>query len=63
VLRFNADGTTDSGFANGGFTATTGDQRYARLRGVARQADGKLVAVGIAGGIYFDSAFVARFAP
>ncbi|HXC52264.1 MAG TPA: hypothetical protein VN634_15375 [Candidatus Limnocylindrales bacterium] len=47
LVRYNADGTLDSGFGTGG-TVVTEIGKYAYTQEIALQADGKIVAVGTA---------------
>ncbi len=50
VLRFNADGTTDTSFGNGGGVSTrvfpTQSNSFAYMKRIALQPDGKIVLVG-----------------
>ncbi|MDN3026185.1 delta-60 repeat domain-containing protein [Streptomyces sp. S.PB5] len=57
VARFNADGTLDTGFGEGGRTLTDFTGSRLGMRAVALQPDGKIVTAGGVGG----NAVVARF--
>ncbi|MFZ1688132.1 MAG: delta-60 repeat domain-containing protein [Flavobacteriales bacterium] len=61
VARYNADGTLDPGFGTGGFTTYNVTQQD-RARGVAIQADGKIVVVGTSTSGQADKV-IMRFTP
>jgi Domain of unknown function (DUF5122) beta-propeller len=48
VFRFEPDGSLDPGFGTNGEVLTAFDLNSAAVRGLALQADGKIVAVGYA---------------
>ena len=56
MTRFNTDGSLDSSFGSGGLVSTTA---IAYFNGVALQADGKIVAAGVA---YYTSGSNTTFA-
>src|SRR5207342_1892113 len=61
LARYNPNGSLDTSFSGDGKQTTDfGSVRYDQANGVAVQADGKIVAVGIAGGGNFA---LARYNP
>ena len=62
LVRYNPDGTLDTTFGNGGQVTTSFTPAGDFVSGVAMQADGKIVAVGIAGDGAADPDFaLARY--
>lgn len=61
LARFNADGSLDSGFGEGGKVVTTVTNEDDALSRVAFQADGKIVGVGISGVTGSKKATLARY--
>ena len=60
IVRLNANGTVDGNFGSGGKVRTDIARRSDIARGVALQADGKIV---VAGGIHNERKFgLARYA-
>ncbi|MBI2960352.1 MAG: hypothetical protein HYY28_08565, partial [Betaproteobacteria bacterium] len=60
VARYNADGTLDSGFGNGGTVMTAFGTSYDEPYAMALQADGKIVVAGYTRGTTWDFA-LARY--
>lgn len=59
LVRFNADGTPDTAFGNGGKVITTVAGDHSRATGVKIQADGKIVVCGwVERGDYHDTQMV-----
>jgi uncharacterized delta-60 repeat protein len=52
LARYNPDGSLDSSFGTGGLVVTDFGTGNARARGVALQADGKIVVAGTTGGTF-----------
>jgi uncharacterized delta-60 repeat protein len=46
TVRYNTDGTLDTGFGTGGFVVTNIADSYSEARAVVEQADGKIVVAG-----------------
>lgn len=61
VARFNADGTLDTTFGTGGRVITTISNQDDGFNRVEAQADGKIVAVGVAGVVGEQKVTVARY--
>ena len=61
VARFNADGSLDSGFGDGGRVVTTISNEDDSLDRVAIQADGRVVGVGVSGVSGSQKATLARY--
>lgn len=62
VVRYNPDGSLDSGFGSGGAVVTPLLNVPASLKAVAVQADGKIVAAGTYGGVGNGDIGVVRYA-
>ncbi len=61
IVRFNANGSLDTSFGNGGLAKARFGQRFDSANAVAIQGDGKIVAAGIAT-FFFNPRFgLARF--
>ena len=65
VARFNADGTLETGFGNGGLVVTriVDAQTRAAAQGVALQPDGKIVVAGTVYGVGGSDIAVLRYTP
>ncbi len=61
LARYNADGTLDASFGDGGKVATVFGSTSANGMAIALQADGKIVAAGQTGGNWAGDFLVARF--
>jgi uncharacterized delta-60 repeat protein len=64
VVRYNTDGSLDTGFGSGGVVTTSGGTFPATGTAVALQSDGKIVAAGyvfVIGSSSFDHIMVARY--
>jgi uncharacterized delta-60 repeat protein len=61
LARYNADGTLDLSFGDGGKEVTTVNERADQALSVALQADGKIVIAGFATDTYGEDFLVARY--
>ena len=63
LARFNADGSLDSNFGDGGIVTTAFGPNHDVVHGLALQADGKIVAVGETDGPLGQEFALARYNP
>lgn len=61
MARYNADGSLDNSFGTGGKSAISLQSQFDIIKGIQRQPDGKIVAVGLSMGGHDRSFAVARF--
>jgi uncharacterized delta-60 repeat protein len=61
LARYNADGTLDASFGDGGKVATVFGSESAYVEAIAMQADGKIVVAGRIGDNVIDDFLVARY--
>lgn len=61
LVRYNANGSLDAGFGNGGKVTTAIGDSDDRGHGVALQSDGKIVVVGISNGPNYDDFALVRY--